>query len=279
MKIIKLVIFKSILLCCYQVTAQVVDCDRLAASPMDIEKNNPGVSFNAINAPLAIPACKQATDLYPNSGRLWFQYGRVLEKGNLLPDAVLAYQRAGNLNHAAAINNLGELYRDGKGVQRDANKARDFFSRSAALGSPEGQQNFSRLNSQITSAQNSAVNEGFMMPSGNIACIFFGGKSIRCDLMNYAALNLVGLNNAYIPISKANCPVGNWGDAFELSQTGRASPLCHGDTIYDPNLPKLNYGSSFTKNNITCQSQSNGLTCKNTSGHGFFINKSAQQFF
>lgn len=279
MKIYKLIVLEIFLLLSFQVNAQVADCDRLASSPMDIEKNNPGVSFNSINASLAIPACKQATDLYPNSGRLWFQYGRALERGNLLPDAIVAYQRAGNLNHAAALNNLGELYRDGKGFQKDLSKARDFFGRSAALGSPEGQQNFSRLNTQISGSQNVAVNEGFMMPSGNIACMFYGGKIVRCDLMNYGTLNLVGLNNAYIPISKANCPVGNWGDAFELSQTGRASPLCHGDTIYDPNLPKLNYGSSLTKNNITCQSQSNGLTCKNTSGHGFFINRNAQQFF
>jgi len=279
MKISKLAIQIICLLLSYQANAQVAECDRLATSPMDIERNNPGVSFNSINAPLAIVACKQAIDINANSGRLWFQYGRSLEKGNLLPDAVIAYQRAGNLNHAAALNNLGELYRDGKGFQRDLNKARDYFSRSAALGSPEGQQNFSRLNIQISGTQNLSVKEGFLMPSGNIACVFFDGKSVRCDLMNYGTLNLVGLNNAFIPISKANCPVGNWGDAFELSQTGRASPLCHGDTVYDPNLPKLNYGSSMTKNNITCQSQSNGLTCKNTSGHGFFINRSAQQFF
>ena len=107
MKISKLAIQIICLLLSYQANAQVAECDRLATSPMDIERNNPGVSFNAINAPLAIVACKQAIDINANSGRLWFQYGRALEKGNLLPDAVIAYQRAGNLNHAAALNNLG----------------------------------------------------------------------------------------------------------------------------------------------------------------------------
>jgi TPR repeat protein len=250
--------------------SQVADCDRLAASPMDIEKNNPGLSFNAINAPLAIAACKQAVDLNPNSGRLWFQYGRALEKGNLLPDSIVAYQRAGSLNHAAALNNLGELYRDGKGFQQDLNKARDYFARSANLGSPEGGANLKKINGSMGGVQNNVMNQGFRMPSGRIVCMA-DGSGIRCDF---------SADTLSFPLSSSSCPMGgNYGDAFYLQQNGKAGPQCHTDTILGESLPTLSYGSTWTNNNITCTSQSTGLTCKNSLGHGFSINKTSQKIF
>ena len=128
-----------------QAFAQRAECDRLAGSPTDPQMQAPGVSYDKLNAPLAIIACRKAVTDEPGSGRLWFEYGRALEKGNQLPDAILAYQEGVKFNHPVALNNLGELYRDGKGVPRDMQRAEQYFRRSAELNSVEGKSNLLAL--------------------------------------------------------------------------------------------------------------------------------------
>jgi tetratricopeptide (TPR) repeat protein len=129
--------------------AQVSDCDRLAAAPLDPQKQAPGVAYNRLNASLAVPACKKATEESPQLARVWFQYGRALEKANQLPDAIAAYQEAARLKSGAALNNIGELYRDGKGFQKDLKKAEQYFNQAAALNSPEGESNLMALQAQL----------------------------------------------------------------------------------------------------------------------------------
>ncbi len=130
------------------VYAQVKECDQLAASPLDPQKQAAGLSFNKINPNLAIPACKKAIEENGQLARVWFQYGRALEKANRLPDAIYAYQEAAKLKSGAAHNNIGELYRDGKGFQKDLKKAEEYFTLAANLNSPEGKTNLSALQSQ-----------------------------------------------------------------------------------------------------------------------------------
>lgn len=125
--------------------AQVSDCDRLAAAPSDPQKQAPGVAYNRLNASLAVPACKKATEESPQLARVWFQYGRALEKANRLPDAITAYQEAARLKSGVAFNNIGELYRDGKGFQKDLKKAEEYFTQAASLNSPEGKDNLAQL--------------------------------------------------------------------------------------------------------------------------------------
>ena len=125
--------------------AQVAECDRLAASPQDPQKQSAGVGYERLNAGLAVSACKVAISESPKVGRLWFQYGRALEKANKLPDEISAYQEAAKLNSGVAYNNLGELYRDGKGFQKDLKKAEELFAKSAELNSPEGRDNLAGL--------------------------------------------------------------------------------------------------------------------------------------
>ena len=117
------------------------DCDRLAASASDPQKKAAGVSYGQLNAAAAMAACKKAVAQEPREGRLWFQYGRALEKADKMPEAMNAYGEAKNLNHAAAFSNLGELYRDGKHVERDLPAALDLFKKAADLGSAEGKTN------------------------------------------------------------------------------------------------------------------------------------------
>lgn len=130
---------------CTFVTAQETRCDHLAASPKDGEKIVAGISYMEINPRLAIPACKEAVVKSPEISRLWFQYGRALEKNHQFSEAIMAYEEASKLNHAAAINNIGELYRDGLGFQKDIKKAEYYFSKSSKLGSTEGRDNLNKL--------------------------------------------------------------------------------------------------------------------------------------
>ena len=117
-------------------------------------------------------------------------------------------------------------------------------------------------------AQTNNSNASFQTPSGNIFCNFMG-NALRCDLMS---------RTNKPPKKPADCPV-DYGNAFELSNKGEATLLCYGDTIADPSSPKLAYGSKWTKNGITCESQTNGLTCTNQINRGFFISKANQKLF
>jgi tetratricopeptide (TPR) repeat protein len=121
------------------------DCDRLAGSASDPQKKAAGVPYGQINAAAAMAACKKAVAQEPREGRLWFQYGRALEKADKMPEAINAYSEAKKLNHAAAFNNLGELYRDAKHVERDLPAALDLFKKAADLGSTEGKTNHAAL--------------------------------------------------------------------------------------------------------------------------------------
>jgi hypothetical protein len=116
-------------------------CDDLAAFPHDPERVARGVPFDQIRVRDAARACENAVEDFPASGRLWFQYGRVLERGGQIAEAVNAYFIARRLGHAGGANNLGELHRQGKGLPRDLSKAEAYFREAADAGYPEGAYN------------------------------------------------------------------------------------------------------------------------------------------
>jgi hypothetical protein len=126
-------------------TAPKNGCDTAASFEFDGQRVAPGVSYVAINAPVAIAACVQAVRLYPASGRLHFELGRAFEKAGNLPRAIAAYNRAAQLGHGGGFNNLGELYRAGKGAPRNLGIARQEFEAGSALGYPEAEFNLANL--------------------------------------------------------------------------------------------------------------------------------------
>lgn len=121
-------------------------CDALAGSPTDPQKKSSGVEFERIDSNLAMSSCQQAVKIEPNNSRLWYQLGRALEKANNLIEAVSAYEKSAQLGSASAYNNLGELYRDGKGFFKNKSKATELFQKSAELGSIEGRDNLAKIN-------------------------------------------------------------------------------------------------------------------------------------
>ena len=133
--------------------AQVSTCHALAALPSDPNRKAAGVPYDRINAQQAIAACIAAVRAEPQNGQLWFQLGRALEKGNRLDDAITSYREGIKFNHPGALNNLGELYRDGKGVARNLPLAETYFSLSAAQNFPEGVANLNQLKQRMASAR------------------------------------------------------------------------------------------------------------------------------
>ena len=115
----------------------------------------------------------------------------------------------------------------------------------------------------------------FRTPSGNIGCVFASGltattaASIRCDIRSkqYPA-----------PRRPASCDL-DYGDSFEVGRSGRARPVCHGDTAIDPRSRVLGYGKTWERSGLTCTSRTSGLTCSNRVGHGFFLSRQRWRVF
>lgn len=125
--------------------AQPSACHALAASPADASRKGPGVPYAKIDGANASAACQLAVKQAPKDGQLWFQYGRALEKNNRVAEAFVAYQTGSDLGNAGADNNLGELYRDGKGVARDPYMAEIYFHNASISGFDEATQNLNAL--------------------------------------------------------------------------------------------------------------------------------------
>ena len=75
------------------------------------------------------------------------------------------------------------------------------------------------------------------------------------------------------------CENGGYaGDRVELSATGRVRvPACAGDPGPFSGLVVgarvLGYGKTWSGGGISCRSEFRGLTCRNRSGHGFFLSR------
>ena len=110
------------------------------------------------------------------------------------------------------------------------------------------------------------VTGGFLTPSGNIACNVGrlgpekkGPYAIGCSV--------------YSKRSESGALSTWW-----MKTTG---PVSFGYIVADPasDYPKLAYGKKYAWRGITCTSAATGLTCRNRSGHGFFLSRARQTTF
>lgn len=119
-------------------------------------------------------------------------------------------------------------------------------------------------------AQNSE--RGFQTPSGNIHCMIYAFDSnweIRCDILQ---------TTNPPPVRPANCDL-DWGNAFYMTPTSRATRICHGDTVANPYHPKLAYGQTLSYQGFSCVSRTTGLRCTNKNGRGFELSRTRQIIF
>jgi hypothetical protein len=125
-----------------------------------------------------------------------------------------------------------------------------------------------------TAADAQAEAAGFKSPSGNIHCQFFDGSAdekptLRCDIRNIAKS----------PPRPRDCDL-DWGRAFEIAEGAQAGQrICAGDTVTDDSLAPLAYERDWQRGGFLCRSEANGVTCRNTAGHGFFLSRALQRLF
>lgn len=117
----------------------------------------------------------------------------------------------------------------------------------------------------------SADGYGFQTPSGNIYCngaVIQSG--IDCTIIERSGVP---------PLPKPASCKSNWGHVFVLDATGPARMQC-GDHLNRVSYTDVaDYGLTGEFGDITCKSEKTGLTCRNKSGHGFFLSRRQQKLF
>lgn len=119
---------------------------------------------------------------------------------------------------------------------------------------------------------------GFASPTGNLTCSFYG-DFVECDAQE---------RTWQAPPEPPECYKGNEmtpdpGDWGRLSLSGepqgQASFSCGIDPI-DPDGNVLQYGQYVRAGRMQCESQREGLTCRNAdSGHGFLLSRDKVSLF
>jgi hypothetical protein len=112
------------------------------------------------------------------------------------------------------------------------------------------------------------IQNGFIMPSKNIYCAV-DDERLRCEIHSQLKP---------MPPQPVDCGL-DWGYGLVLTKNGKTEVLCAGDTIYSPNFPVLQYGKSWIKAGFVCKSTTNGLTCTNPQGNGFFLSREEWNIF
>jgi TPR repeat protein len=133
-------------------TQSATECDTLAASPEDPQRNAPGIDFNRVNPKAAIPACKAAVEQLPDEARLHFQLGRSYSRAKNYEAAVEHYKKAAEAGYGIAQFNLGIMHYRGRAYM--------WFNVSAAQSSSAiARQNVARrmTPAQLTQAQKLSV--------------------------------------------------------------------------------------------------------------------------
>jgi hypothetical protein len=112
--------------------------------------------------------------------------------------------------------------------------------------------------------------EHFRTPSGNIGCVMAAGGA-RCDIRK----------RDWAPLPRpATCSKEvDYGQGLEVAHRGQASFVCAGDTALEPGLAALSYGTASRVGGSECISRSDGVTCVNQTGHGFFVSVQSYQVF
>lgn len=113
-------------------------------------------------------------------------------------------------------------------------------------------------------ASATAAGNDFKTPTGDVYCqtaVYDDGTSaVTCE------------GGGHYAGPKPVCVGGNWGDRFSLTEGEATEVECHTDTIRSnqASAPVLDYGQTRSIGPITCDSESSGLTCTDTSTGNYF---------
>jgi TPR repeat protein len=171
--------------------APVTDCDTHAASDQDPQRKSTGISFDKIDAGLAVPACEAAVRQYPGSSRLSYQLGRAYQKVQNFDAALAQYRKAADLGNTLAQASVGWMYQNGYGVPRDNAEALKWYRPAAAQGNALAQtalgwlyqngQGVPRDNSEALKWYLLAANQGNASAQSNLGAMYENGYGVPRD--------------------------------------------------------------------------------------------------
>ncbi|MGX9790104.1 hypothetical protein [Mycobacterium sp. MMS18-G62] len=113
----------------------------------------------------------------------------------------------------------------------------------------------------------------FLTPSGNIACTMYGdGSGANCEVREHT---WVVPASTHGPYGRA-CDFSFGGLEVYVSQAKPANLGCYeGVSKFDgPDMETLDYGQSYSRGAMTCDSELSGVTCTDTAtGHFFRVSR------
>lgn len=128
-------------------------------------------------------------------------------------------------------------------------------------------------------ASSAGTSSYFETPSKNIVCGYFTGAGVPTLLECGVASGLI----PPAPKPAGGCHVVDpASDRVRLNPAGRTYGFCSGDVgvLAEQGMaPALPYGTTWHKGAYSCASALRGLTCKNSSGHGFFLSRQSWHSF
>lgn len=121
-------------------SAQVTECDTLAADPLDPNKVATGVVYKQLRTKRAIRACSFAVDVYPHIDRFRYQLARALARGGHSDQALTLFKELAEKDYALAQETLGVIYLSrGRQGGFDLRPAVRWLEKAADNGAPNSQ--------------------------------------------------------------------------------------------------------------------------------------------
>lgn len=173
-------------------TVTVTACDRWASDPLDPQRIAPAVPWNAVNTRQAIRDCVADLAKDPENPRLKFNLARALDLAERFAEAESYYNSAAEQGYGAAYRNLGYMYRNGRGVARDDQRAADYYLKAALRGVPAGRGGLGMMYEQGWGVPQSAADsirwlnlaaeDNFTPAVDHLGNLYRMGKGVTADL-------------------------------------------------------------------------------------------------
>ncbi|WP_192360229.1 tetratricopeptide repeat protein [Mesorhizobium mediterraneum] len=112
------------------------ECARYAADHYQDVTRISGVELEDIDVSKAIDACHQAVESAPDDPAVLFQYARSLHAAKRFDEALAWYEKAAGKGYAPAQNNVGMMYFNGEGLERNYTLAFKWYEGAAKQAYP-----------------------------------------------------------------------------------------------------------------------------------------------
>ncbi|MEP1573648.1 caspase family protein [Roseibium album] len=105
----------------------VTECDYLAGHVQEAADPAVGVFFHEIEPQGALAVCLDALKEYPDSLRLLMNYARAIDAAGRHDEAREMYKSGAAAGFPIAYRSLGDVYRDGRGLEKNLDEARYWY--------------------------------------------------------------------------------------------------------------------------------------------------------